>query len=730
MNNKDKSLYMDKKSMRTKVLRTLTLLSLFELIIVGAFTITITMLMRNTFIKSSEKAGTKAEHLSANSVQTQTKERLTENATNKANYVNEIFAKFENSVKIEAETASRLYDNDDDYGDILLPRPSMKNKDKLAVQLLNSASISLKDPKIRHEAALLGNAGDVLYSINNNFENMASCYLASESGIMIQCDYISQHKFDENGKLLPYEAAERPWYIGAKKTQRPFFTSLAKDIHTGRYCIMCGVPFYKRETFKGVAGAGLYLTDVENIVKDSKIGEDGYACIIDQYGKVIFSGNTDPEGELSVNDDVEDVRKTGNSGLVNLATDATDGKSGIESIEIDGKKAYVAYAPMEATGWSFLVILDESIANKPTDALVDALSKSTEDVVNSSGQYVRNMLILTLIIIVVLLLVSLTIANKMASKLSMPIVYLTEEVSKVQGDNLEFSWDNNDAPTEIGFLARSFSLLTQRMKDYIRDITEITAEKERIGAELNVATQIQADMLPRIFPPFAGRDDFEMYASMNPAKEVGGDFYDFFFVDDKHIALVMADVSGKGVPAALFMVIAKTLIKNRTISGGSPSEILEDVNNQLCEGNDAGLFVTVWLGIIDITTGKGMAANAGHEHPILRRAGQQYEFVKYRHSPAVATMEGIPFKEHEFELYPGDTLFVYTDGVAEATNSDNELFGEERTLKALNRDVNAKPEIMLNNVLEDINEFVGDAVQFDDITMLAFNYLGPNVRKS
>ncbi len=262
------------------------------------------------------------------------------------------------------------------------------------------------------------------------------------------------------------------------------------------------------------------------------------------------------------------------------------------------------------------------------------------------------------------------------------------------------------------------------MNEYIHNLTAITAEKERIGAELNVATQIQADMLPRIFPPFPDRKEFDIFASMSPAKEVGGDFYDFFLIDDDHLGLVMADVSGKGVPAALFMVITKTLIKNRAQMGGGPAEILRYVNEQLCEGNDAELFVTVWFAILEISTGKGKAANAGHEHPVLCRANGSYDLVKYTHSPAVAVMEGIPFKEHSFELHPGDTLFVYTDGVTEATNADNQLFGTDRMLEALNKEPDASPQRLLRNVRNGINRFVGSAPQFDDITMLALRYFG------
>ena len=234
-------------------------------------------------------------------------------------------------------------------------------------------------------------------------------------------------------------------------------------------------------------------------------------------------------------------------------------------------------------------------------------------------------------------------------------------------------------------------------------------------------------MLPRNFTDFCSGKPFELYATMDPAKEVGGDFYDYFMIDDTHLGLVMADVSGKGIPAALFMVIAKTLIKNRAQMGGGPAEILAAVNEQLCEGNEAELFVTVWFAIVDLTTGKGLAANAGHEHPALRRAGGQYELVQYRHSPAVATFSGLRFREHEFELYPGDSLFVYTDGVTEATNANNELFGTDRMVEALNRNPGAEPEELLRNVRNSIDAFVGEAPQFDDTTMMGLHYTGTEV---
>ena len=278
---------------------------------------------------------------------------------------------------------------------------------------------------------------------------------------------------------------------------------------------------------------------------------------------------------------------------------------------------------------------------------------------------------------------------------------------------------------EIGDLYQGIRTMQGRIVEYMDNLTRVTAEKERIGAELSIASQIQADMLPRTFPPFPERHDLDIYATMRPAKEVGGDFYDFFLIDDDHLCLVIADVSGKGVPAALFMANAKTLIKNQAMMGCGPAEILRHVNAQLCEGNEAELFVTVWLAIVELSTGKGLAANAGHEHPALRRADGQYELVVYRHSPAVAVMEGMRFREHGFTLNPGDSVFVYTDGVTEATDPADRLFGTERMLEALNREPGADAKTLLTNVHAAIDGFVGDAPQFDDITMLCMQYYGP-----
>ena len=350
-----------------------------------------------------------------------------------------------------------------------------------------------------------------------------------------------------------------------------------------------------------------------------------------------------------------------------------------------------------------------------------------EDLRNFAIRSIVLMLALTVIFSALLIVISSRTLAVPIRRLSTAAEQLVaeEQAGETTGSSI-FSQLSVRTGDEVEALYGSLAQMERDINAYISDLVNVTAEKERIGAELNVAAQIQADMLPRIFPPFPERHEFDLYASMKPAKEVGGDFYDFFLIDDDHIGLVMADVSGKGVPAALFMVIAKTLIKNRAQMGGGPGEILEYVNGQLCEGNEAELFVTVWLAILEISTGRGLAANAGHEHPVIRRANGAYEPVIYRHSPAVATMEGLRFKEHSFELQPGDTLFVYTDGVTEATDANNALFGMDGMLAALNAVPDAAPEALIRGVHGAIDRFVGRAPQFDDVTMLALRYDGPD----
>lgn len=275
---------------------------------------------------------------------------------------------------------------------------------------------------------------------------------------------------------------------------------------------------------------------------------------------------------------------------------------------------------------------------------------------------------------------------------------------------------------EVGNLAKSYVRMIRDLDVYMEHLTKVTAEKERIGAELDVATHIQSSMLPCSFPAFPDRNEFDVYATMNPAKEVGGDFYDFFMVDQTHLAVVMADVSGKGVPAALFMVIGKTLIKDHTQPGQSLGDVFTDVNNLLCDSNSEGMFITAFEGVLDLVTGELRYVNAGHEIPYICRKNDNFEPYKVKAGFVLAGMEQMQYKEGSVQLEVGDRLFLYTDGVPEATNANNELYGSERLCHCLNRNKDTTPEVLLQRVKRDVDLFVGEVPQFDDITMLCLEY--------
>ncbi len=330
---------------------------------------------------------------------------------------------------------------------------------------------------------------------------------------------------------------------------------------------------------------------------------------------------------------------------------------------------------------------------------------------------------LTVSLIAVTVLISFVQTKHIKKDLIRPIKLITEASNSFANSNSEESQNHFGSldihsGDEIEHLVKTMAKMEDDLYEYGSNLLRITKEKERIGTELELARKIQADMLPNIFPPFPDRNDFDIYATMTPAKEVGGDFYDFFLIDDDHLGMVMADVSGKGVPAALFMMMSKILLNNFVMQGGSPAKVLEQINGVICQNNDEEMFVTVWIGVLEISTGRITAANAGHEYPVIRKADGDFELFKDKHGFVVGGMEGMRYKEYEMQLEKGGTLFLYTDGVPEATNGENELFGTDRLLEAMNQCRDADPKTLLTNVKSAVDEFVGEAEQFDDLTML------------
>ena len=677
---------MKRNPIRRKVQNMVLTISIVALILTSAIGILSMLRIRN----DSENALTK-----------QMEQNLRNITTNKADLAESELGKFSAYTKNFADSIHEMYSTPEKFVKSYVPVPDAKYAGILAIsRSLKDNTINVKD--IDFEVNLLGNLEQLWKPLMTAQKDViTTIYFGTETGLLVAYDRQSDLNAD-NGNEVFYDHLKSEWYTKAKSLGHVCFTDIYNDIYDRGLTITCAAPVYDdNNKFIGAMGMDILISDLYRAIVEIDLGDDkaSYAFLVDNKGNIIDNENaSDKTNSLS-------SEKGINAEVVNRIL------SGQTDVSLTDDRIYYAYTPIESNGWKFCVRMPESVILAPVRSV-------QRNIIFMMSLFLAAFILITIIVTVV--------TRKFSKDLTNPIISLSHDVEEISGGNLDYRakiYDND----EIGDLAKSFNAMAVSLKDYINNLASITAEKERISTELNVATQIQADMLPRIFPAFPERKEFDIYASMNPAKEVGGDFYDFFFIDDKHLALVMADVSGKGVPAALFMVISKTLIKTRALMGGTPSEILYDVNNQLCEGNDAGLFVTVWLGILDIETGKITAANAGHEYPALKRVDNtSFELLKDKHTPAVATIEEIRFKNYEIELNPGDVLFIYTDGVAEATNSSEELYGTDRMIKDLNKYTDSKIDELLINMKKEVDKFTGDAPQFDDITMLGLRYFGTN----
>ena len=372
-------------------------------------------------------------------------------------------------------------------------------------------------------------------------------------------------------------------------------------------------------------------------------------------------------------------------------------------------------------------------------AMVPVINDETKEVVGAAGvdidmtevvaersSFLRQSLLLVVILLLVAIVVGMIVLRKTVvhplKKLSSAATgFAAENRAVTKEDVISLDIRNND---EIGDLYREIRSMEGRIVDYTENLTRVTAEKERVNTELRTAAQIQEAMLPNSFPAFPDRTDFDLYASMTPAKEVGGDFYDFFLIDQRHLALVIADVSDKGIPAALFMMASKILINYRSQLGGSPSEILSAVNAEICTGNKSKMFVTVWLGILDLETGLMTCSNAGHEYPVIRGSDGVFRILKDKHGLVVGARPKSVYRDYEIQMNPGDAVFVYTDGIPEASNAKEEFYGLQRLEDALNRLPCQDPCGILEGIKADVDAFTGDASQFDDMTMLCLVYKG------
>ena len=542
----------------------------------------------------------------------------------------------------------------------------------------------------------------------------ASYFCFADTGFYV----IGDPKLANNG-LIECDGRTRGWYIGTEEAYKNkklskggvFWSEPIQDAAGRGTSMVCAAPIIVKGKLVGVAGSGGLINDFADLVKSSKLGESGYSFMVSRNtGKVAINPNdtatSSKESEVMAG---ADLTASKNSELVNLANIVSGKtKEKIDTIHIDGNDYYISYSALKNNDWTMVTVIRQD----------DNLIMSGYNKLNNS---IRTAFIVFFVIFAILILASLLISRKFAKSFTTPIIELKNGVDKIGYGELDHVLEIKTGD-EIEELGDAFNKMTGKLNNYIENLAAVTAEKERIGAELDVATHIQASMLPCTFPPFPDRDEFDIYATMTPAKEVGGDFYDFFMVDENHIAIVMADVSGKGVPAALFMVIAKTLIKDHTNPDLDLGDVFSKVNELLCESNSGELFVTAFEGVLNITTGEFRFANAGHEMPFIYKKDGTYTPYKTRPGFVLAGMEGMKYKAGQVMLEPGDKIFQYTDGVTEATNADNQLYGMDRLERILHQNADKSPYDLLPAVKADIDKFVGEAPQFDDITMLCLEY--------
>ena len=497
-----------------------------------------------------------------------------------------------------------------------------------------------------------------------------------------------------------YAYLYQDWYQIPKRLERPLWSEPYYDEGGGNILMITySVPFYKtnngRKTFRGVITIDIALDWLTEIVSSIKIFETGFAFVLSQNGAFV----THPTNDYILNESIFSLAEEYNlPHMREIGRKMVGGESGLEeihSVTLDADSK-IYFTPFKSNSWSIAVMF-------PVDELYAGL--------NNLSWFIL------LIGIVGLGLIIVTITT-VSNKLTKPLTSFSKIAKEIGGGKFNVELPDINTSDEVGELRSSFKRMQTELTHYIEDLKATTAEMEKMESELRIAHQIQMGMIPKIFPPFPDRDDIDLYAFLDPAKEVGGDLYDFFFVEDDKLVITVGDVAGKGVPASLFMAVTRTLIRSKMVKGADPSEVIDAINEDLMEDNDSKLFVTLVLCIINLKTREVEWINAGHNHPYIVKKDGSCKQLKETHGMALGVFKMNPYKSNRFVLDAGDKLVLYSDGVNEAMNSKEEQYDYDRFEKCLINigKLNAKESTAL--VLEDIKKFTDGAEQSDDITLL------------
>ncbi len=640
-----------------------------------------------------------------------------------AEMTDEMFRDLGTRVRMIGDYAKKLLSDPDGAPAAEWHRPDASRDGELFVKALFAEG--LDEAAVGGRLGVIANMTDFMLSLCEAYD-ADNIWFTLPEGATLMADTVPGNWVNADGSYVAYNATERYWYTQAVREKKLVFSDVEFDHRTGELCVTCAMPVYGGDgTLLGVAGGDIFLADMQRTITESA-QNGGFLVVVNNSGHVIISPEDQGIFQAMNSSEAADLRESDNAGLSSLVSDAMKGKTDVRRITLPDGGYYMIGVPMETVGWTLIAAYSEAYAGEPARMLQDDYQKIQLEAESAYAEKLSRgkiMLRIVLFSLLVLILIGAVILGKRIVK---PLNRITKRISELSESNLEFKMeDAYRTSDEVEELAQSFASISHKTVEYMDTIRTVTAEKERIGAELSLATQIQAAMLPHIVPAFPDRKDFDIIGSMDPAKEVGGDFYDYFLIDDDHLCMVIADVSGKGVPAALFMMASKIIIQSVAMLGGSPGQILTRTNEAICSSNEAQMFVTVWVGTLELSTGKLTCANAGHEYPVFKKPDGSFELFKDKHGFVIGGMEGVKYREYELTLEPGSKVFVYTDGVPEATNASQELFGTDRMMSALNAHPDAEPMEILKNVRKAVDGFVLDAEQFDDLTMLCLEYKGP-----
>jgi sigma-B regulation protein RsbU (phosphoserine phosphatase) len=535
-------------------------------------------------------------------------------------------------------------------------------------------------------------------------------YLMTESGLCIDGS--------ENYYLAePYDDLRKTdWYISARESGKPYWADSFIGGVTRLPKIACDVPFYDADgRFRGVVAVDLVIGKMyESIFASSPEANDS-AFLLNKDGRLLAS---------SGNSESYDLPYLLDDGLWKRLRDEK------ETIEMPKGDSYVYFTAVPETDWTLGMIFKFDAIIKASNDTSVKIRQYGDDLLSLISRSYGNLVLWFALLLSLSAALIVAIALRVARSITSPLSVLKEEMKHIGEGNFTRKIDVGRADDDISVLADGFNRMNERLLEYVRNLETVTAENQRIATELNVAADIQMSMLPYIFPPFPKMKQIDIYAYMKPAKEVGGDFYDFFQIEDGRIGFVIADVSDKGVPAALFMVITKTLIKNQLLSGSSPAQALTKVNEQLCSENskNVNMFVTAFVCVLDIKTGLLEYSNAGHNKPLIRKAGGDFKYVGVVPGMVVAGFEGFEYVQETMKLEAGDAVFLYTDGVTEAKNTEDEFYGNTRLQETLKlNDAGRDARSLVEFMSKDLENFSAGAKQFDDITMLAIEFRGEAV---